>query len=358
MQHVILIGLGTSGSEIIGRVAKRWVSVSKEGSAPKNHCQFIAIDSDENSRRAISYISDLPPGAHVDMTYRRADELRREMWEHNPFFRSWWDGGFTNIPPAVEGAGTVPAIGRLIFWGSDAATHFPAKLQAAITNATYLLDNEGERRGGSIGFYLVGTVCGGSGSGIFLDVASWIRQICKEVDPYVYGCFVLPSIVKLRALREFHDHIDANGFAALLALDLWQGDPPRPAAFDVQMRSPRAEISGGVRPFDLCYLFTRMNEQGQSLRSWDEYFSLIADGIATDVMGSLSLAVGSRVNDLANAVGQRGNLEGRPARYASFAVSRLRFRADRVLAYLGGVAGQRLAQEVLVRPEPDRKSVV
>lgn len=342
----ILIGLGTTGSSIIGRIYARYAALLDQRLVREDQVQFISIDSDASSRAGDPWVSQLP-GPFLDMTDPNADDLRRELWEGDDFFRVWWDQNFTRIGPAVNGAGTIPAKGRLVFWGNKihpGDDNFPETIERAIARATNVMRL---METASVAFYLVATGSGGSGSGIFVDIAAGIRELCERrglPDPEINGCLLLPSVVRLRALPSIHDQIEANGFGTLQAIDFWQGGK-RPTRFRPLMRSPYMTIEGASAPFDLVYLVGSTNSQGKALGSWDDVGGMVADGIGSEVLGGIALQTNSRKNDFVMRLAGLGDFQGKPTMYASFASSRLTFRRDALLGYLARRAAHLLAEE-------------
>src|SRR5207248_2116616 len=134
----ILIGLGTSGSEIVGRVYQKYHKLVERGEVEPNQCQFLAIDSDGGAVTINRYISALPPQSRLPMVNARAEGLREYKWQEDRFFRTWWYENFKNIGPAVNGCGTVPAKGRLVFWSELGITKpgsFKQAMEFAIQSA-------------------------------------------------------------------------------------------------------------------------------------------------------------------------------------------------------------------------------
>lgn len=344
----ILIGLGTTGSSIVGRVYARYSSLvdAKLVDHPEQ-VQFLSIDSDASSRAADPWLSQLP-GPFVDMTEARAEELRQRMAEKGGFFSKWWNPDFVNIGPAIDGAGMIPAKGRLLFWGNKVQPDqksFPYIARDLIrkaTNVMRVMDTS------SVAFYLVATGSGGSGAGIFVDVAAAIRSLCREsglADPEIVGCLLMPSVVRVVAYPGDIRKLDANGVSTLQALDFWQGGD-RPPSFQPLMDSPFLRIEGAENPFDLVYLISSTNSEGRALGSGEDIAGMVADGIGSEVLGGISLNVNAKKNNFVMAISSDPDLQGKPVSYGSFAASRLTFRRDSLLGYLSRRAGERLAAEV------------
>src|SRR5688572_8925956 len=101
----ILVGLGTSGSSIVGRVYRRFEALRNAGLVSPRQCQFISIDADQASAAGDEYVAGLP-GPNLDNSYTNTDGLRAGLARSDPFFPAWWYESFPNPGPANFGCGT------------------------------------------------------------------------------------------------------------------------------------------------------------------------------------------------------------------------------------------------------------
>ncbi len=244
------------------------------------------------------------------MTEPRAEELRRRLAERGGFFSNWWDPGFTGIGPAVDGAGMIPAKGRLLFWGNKvqpAQDSFPYVASDLIRKATHVMR---AMNTSSVAFYLVGTGSGGSGAGIFVDVAAAIRGLCRDAglaDPEIIGCLMLPSVLRVVADPGDVRKLEANGVSTLQGLDFWQGFD-RPPSFQPLMDSPFLQVEGAEPPYDLVYLIGSTNAEGRALGSGEDIAGMIADGIGFEVFGGIALNVNAKKNNFVMAIASQRDL--------------------------------------------------
>jgi len=101
--------------------------------------------------------------------------------------------------------------------------------------------------------YIITSICGGTGSGTFLDMAYLVRHFSKslgEVD--VHGLLLLPEAFPEIATTG-QQRIRANAYAALLDLEYYnQATSDSRALYQVDFPDDPVEVHG--RPFTNCYL--------------------------------------------------------------------------------------------------------
>ncbi len=195
MRSFLVIGLGGSGGKTIRylkQALREWLSEIGWTSGLPKGWQFIHIDTPENQDSPILPGSPdlLPPSEYVSLYRDRVpfptvvDRLRRQGTNLD----GWWvDPAYMNVPIAF-GAGQYRAIGRIV--GLSQQQRIVRELQAKIT-ALRTADAIGELQQlradaeeEASGVYeehaepvvmIVTSLAGGTGAGLFLDVADWLR---------------------------------------------------------------------------------------------------------------------------------------------------------------------------------------
>ena len=110
-------------------------------------------------------------------------------------------------------------------------------------------------------------ICGGTGSGIFLDMAYLLRYVMEKEFPQVDCCItayiMTPSvnISKIPIPAALQEQMEANGFAALKELDYWMNESAAHFDYD-QMYGPAIKIKWRAKPFNNVILMDSKNEHG------------------------------------------------------------------------------------------------
>ncbi|MGH8895652.1 MAG: tubulin-like doman-containing protein [Egibacteraceae bacterium] len=118
-------------------------------------------------------------------------------------------------------------------------------------------------KGGSIEVYVVGSLCGGTGSAAFFDAAMAVHAVRKDVAPGVpirmIGAFALPAGFTRDVRGEEFAWLEACSFAAMRELDRFQRAPAT-----VRVRTDSDIFALEHRLFDVCYLIEGIREDGRA----------------------------------------------------------------------------------------------
>lgn len=161
------------------------------------------------------------------------------------------------------------------------------KIRDAITTVMHK-DNLGKRVGGSLvsneerlRFIVICSVCGGTGSGTFIDIAYLIKDIARQLVRAkcdVLGVFLLPEALPEVSEGTGKIRVRANAYASLLDLEYFNQDVPEgDTLYKMPIGEPR-EIPG--QPFDHAYLIQPGGKT--TLRGMEQMAPIIAD--ALDIM--------------------------------------------------------------------------
>lgn len=178
-------------------------------------------------------------------------------------------------------------------------------------------------REGQISIFLTGSVVGGTGNGMFLDMAALIHDVFKDTwpQPKLYGIIVLPSAFK-RVV--YNENARANAYAALKEIDYFQSGNPFRANYP-----DRGELVIEDRLFKdgMLYLLDVENLSGNVLQGRDQVQELTGQFIYTFLASSVGGAIEERmVNDSTRAsiyAPEDGSEPQRRASYNSFGISRV-----------------------------------
>jgi hypothetical protein len=264
------------------------------------------------------------------------------------------------LPPWLDfhqvacGAGGIRPIGRLCyFYRRD-------RIEAAVREAlTSIRDGDMALRhfketgvqvniDAGIDIHLVCSLCGGTGSGMFMDMAFDLRRWAKEFtdkEVTVTGHLVLPEAFRNRPV--VMRSLEANCYAALQELDHYM-NVESAKAWRVEYQPGNLQVSEHL-PFDYCYLLSGLQQGG----------SLDVSGLTSMIGETLFLfsatEVGQRV--LAGAINtsaqRRGtrDAQGRVCCYSSYGMLGMEIP----LELLGRSLGSDLARDArhrILQPAP------
>lgn len=176
----------------------------------------------------------------------------------HPHIGSWFQAKYflQALPRAAfnlsAGAGAIRPLGRMGIF-NDMAAPSTSQLWSKIMKAVREVKNQvnGERQ---LEIIIISSLAGGTGSGMFLDIANIVRNAASEVlaaNFIVRGMFVLP-----RAFRTNDRAMQARAFAAWRELDRFMINDPDLGRKTIEYNDADStfHMESGARLFDVCYL--------------------------------------------------------------------------------------------------------
>lgn len=208
----------------------------------------------------------------------------------------------------------------------------------------------------SVHAWICCSLCGGTGSGMMLDLAYFLRsQLPGAVRVHVLGMFVLPDVMRRVAGS---DQIFANAYAALKELNWFMMDPdksdsPREGQY-YQMRIGTVNMDErrmAVRsPFDLCFLVSDVSDTGHRVGDYRRTTEMVAEflyefSVEADLAQYIpNIAPGGRPA-LATVAGSGEKV---PLGFGSCGVYTLRFPVNRVATYFANEIACILLRDYIV----------
>lgn len=324
----LLVGLGGTGSEIIQKVFERATPKQRE------NIGFVIFDTDVNELRIIEektpQIRTIQTSTRLTVgEYLDCDTYSRDHWF--PVNR------ILNGKALTEGAGQVRAVSRLAL-NTAIQQGKMAPLNEAIEELYKL---KGQKTIQAPRVILAGSLCGGTGSGLILPVAMYIRNFMssklQQGSAIIRGFFLLPEVfdgvIKTQSER---NNLRSNAYAAVREIDafLMKDDGSLPAKYDLHFMVPRAgskeqdEYTG--RPMDFCFLFDAQNLNGMKLNSFAEY----KEHAANCIYGMAIAPTSKRSNSSEDNVIREIVFAGGRNRFAGAGSSMLIYPTEDVKKYL------------------------
>lgn len=315
----LLIGLGGKGCDIVERVSKM---VTAE---QRNNIAFAAFDTDINELRGIQERNPFIKIIQTSTKQTVGEYLNKDTHARDTWFPV---NAILNGKALSEGAGQVRSISRLALETAIRADRLEP-LHEAIQSLYKVEEDKPEQ---AIRVIVVSSLAGGTGSGLILPVAMYVRNYLKthfrQSANITRGFFILPEVfyevIKGQTER---NNLKANAYATLRELDafLMKGDntlDPRYAK-SVRLQFPRVASDGyeeyDVSPYDFCFLFDAQNAEGAKLNSFEQYLDHAANCIYAQSIGPMNKRSNSSED---NTIRKLAKERGRN-RYAGAGVSML-----------------------------------
>ena len=282
MKPAIILGVGGTGRAVVDEARAHLLTDTATASAVGSSIRFMAVDTDADALHE----SRLPPGNRLWLGGFRIHEYVPRMCKEDPHFREWWDCTFhPRINTLDNGSGIVRRNGRLGLY-----RHFETAQRMINTKLHACCKNGSIEDSGLV--VVTGSLCGGTGSALFVDLACVARHFTRNIGVRcdTVGVFALPSIhARFAPFRHYHDFLFANGYATLTELrSVENGTSPFNGMYAFGARQCRLEepIPHGV--FDSYRLLADRDGEGMVWKDIRDYLSLMADEIVRIVRGGVA----------------------------------------------------------------------
>ena len=328
----IFIGLGGQGCDMVAGLAE----LAKEYGVNSKYLGFIAIDTDVNELRKIktkaSNVVTIQTSSRMTIgEYLRYDDNARENWF--PI-----NDIILDKTPS-EGAGQVRAISNLVAHNAIREGEF-YKINEAI-DMMFPLSTDNYQQ--SVHVMIISTLAGGTGSGLVLPIALYVRNYLEKVrqqkSSVIRGFFVLPDVMEdvIRHAEE-RNNLYSNAYASLREIDAFMR---RPYDVNIQKRYPNLKISlpkaGGSgyeefrdRPFDYCFLFNKSNLNETNIKRKGDLLSHAVECIYDMTISPISARVNSQEDNIIREKIKSNNRQS----YAGAGASKLVYPYSDVVNYI------------------------
>lgn len=283
MVPTVVVGVGGTGAEVIGRIRR----LIEETYGELNNfpiISFLLIDTDKdyqitNPEASGSQLKDYEKyWARVSGT--DVEAIIQDL-DNYPWINSWFPNELEgNITGLEAGAGQIRACGRFAFFFNyhKIQKKFVESLTRVKGKETYMQNNYGIKvTNNSTNIFVTGSLSGGTGSGMLIDLGYALRHWLKgEGSALTTGIVPTPQAF---AAIDVGDRVLANGYAAMMELSYFSDD--RTNYIAQFSNSLNDEIRSTKAPFDFTYLVGTKN--GESDFKLDEIREMIAQNIFLDM---------------------------------------------------------------------------
>jgi hypothetical protein len=322
----LFLGLGGTGKEVLLRFRKRMFEAYQKSTL--EHGRFLLLDTDMQSMIPDSE----SPEDYKDVVLRSEDGetlncvidpaeyktvFDQMNYKRDRRFLSWVAPKMNSLPPTMftNGAGTYRQAGRLAFFLKYRAIRqqITAHLRQLLDYATNHQDTVFHDRVETV---IVTSLAGGTGSGMFIDVAYLVRDILsKETifkqhvkQPYTTLVAVLPTLFEKKDAN-LHRRFQQNAYAALQEMELYNTPRPEDNIFEMDRERDDATAVEFVATWeathsepkriretawDTCYLIDDVNNRrAMNIADANDVYQMIADYLFLD-FGNNPFAIAKR----------------------------------------------------------------
>lgn len=182
---ILLIGMGGVGGRIVAQIDK----MLAKDSPRRDKVAILAIDTNVKDLRKLREQG-------IETIQISDERLVRQYLKDHPQYMSWFPNNiFLNNRGMLEGAGQIRAISRLAALAAEEEGKFrpieEAVRKIAAVTGSGLKEN--------IMTMVVGSICGGTGAGMFIQIPFYVKKIIQKVlaipNVMVRGMFLGPDIM-------------------------------------------------------------------------------------------------------------------------------------------------------------------
>ncbi len=343
----LVLGLGGTGTIVLKRL-KRLIR-EKFQDKRVDLFQFLALDTEFESmdyyqRLDVAEFLNLAENTILGnqivqaMVTEGTDEIYKGL-------RAWWPFDAKGKPfqpgDITSGAKATRCVGRLALWyrGMEVFRSIERKFDNALL-IRGLRRSEIPSTGNAAKVFIICSLAGGTGSGMFIDIAYMVRSILDRfgLASFITGLLLVDTSPFAKIIQEegLLRRMGANTYAALCELDWFMGGNKNAAGtggnggpsivYDLEYPG-QLRIRSDAKPFDVCYLVTAMNEHGRRLRRLEDLTEMMAREIFLEVATPLGRS-GRSALDNVERLSHFSQFGDRPLAYSSFAVSSLNFTPE------------------------------
>lgn len=335
----LLIAVGGTGHKILLDVRQRLLQ--KYGSLDKLPIvSFLLLDTDQAIFRPNPNYSDaanLDSADKIHTSVHGVEQLRKNLREY-PHLRDWLDPRILQ-GDIHQGAGAVRARGRLaFFWNYDLIAK---RIQEELVEITKDDSKAKAQKNGlsvseGLTVYIVGSLLGGTGSGMFLDLAYAVKDLLKS-QPMLetVGIFSIPPNISAVAVDN-----KPNAYASLLELNHYT-DPS--TTFTAQYKPDTPVVENADPPFRYCYLVDTSSPVA-NLGSVDRLIEMIGHSVFLDLTSEFQRQKKSNRDNFDQFLSNPDDLNC-PQNYLAMGLAAIHFPKDNVMR----ACSSRLARQILTR---------
>ena len=345
IQRTLCIGLGGTGRDVLMQI--RRLIIDRYGRLDALPVvSFVHIDADKgasdisglstgNTYRGENILFTPAERVTATMSSQEIDQLiggleqQGEYERQSPYdhIRSWLPPQLIRNVKAIEdGAGGIRPVGRLSFF------HNYRKIKAAFETAENRTTGHEQAMLGrgfcvepGLNIFVVGSLCGGTGSGMFLDVAYALRKAYGNIEHKLVGYWVISP-----ELYGDTPSMNANVYAALKELNHYAASNTRfKACYDPQQL---ISVDEDRPPFDFTYVLSNRTATDYRILDKNKLCNVVAHKIFLDFGDELTSVIKSQKDNFRDKLTR---LDSHPRRnvqrYLTFGLAKIYSPQERIV---------------------------
>jgi len=249
----IIIGIGTSGLYTLEN-AQRFYYETHGKNKPDN-VEYIYIETNAHN---------LPVGTpagkeDIKRVYVSLDDMAAMIEEiqktcNNPS----WLPETKSVLSAGLGAAGIRGCGRLALWGrnkqGDNFEKVTSAIERAFNNVKHI-SNVGSSKSEKPVVIITGSLTGGTGSGMFIDMGYFVRKFIPDIK-YLYGLFLLPKEPKI---TRGYEVMYGNTYGAIKDLEFFNNENN---PYSQKWPGGQTENFKGAPPFEIAQFISQDYQDG------------------------------------------------------------------------------------------------
>ena len=323
-----VIGLGGVGNAVVRLLQERFLTTETGGVPESVFLRSIDTASETNQATSAAY---LPTDRYTKLGGFNAAQVVTHLDKY-PLVGRWWH--YKGVLPGFidDGAGARRPVGRLCFFQQFSKVHdaLQADFRAAISvDMLNKLSRKG--LGDDVArtprVFIVGSLAGGTCSGMFIDTAILARELLIRsgyipAGIRIAGMFAMPSVVHL-ASRDAETvsgrQRRINAFGALRELDFIMS---RKDALEVQYPDPIGRVATNDALFNMTMLFTDTKHGGSAFGNQSDVLIRAAHALYAQIARGTRENLNTVMDNVKDFLdpSQQHTLDGKPATYCTFGV--------------------------------------
>ena len=346
----LIIGIGGTGMEVVGRL-KKHLRVHYHGyEQPADMIKFLLFDTisitkqdeelaqvfSEAEEEYINLSANFNAFAYLQENYAKDKDLRR-----------WWDNRYSVSPQYQEwGAKRVRQLGRLFLHNKHLQVEAIIQKKVQDTCTIYedlVRDQNLSEVGSNFRVYIVTSSCGGTGSGVFLDILYkiWRAVLTQGRIPEIRSFMFMPGIYEEEARKSSLELVQAhraNAYAFLKEIDYFlspEGDINK-HILDAATRDESQKVD--IPPGSLMkygYLIDRQLGNLGNLDKPEDAYNLVSDAMYQMIITPVGQdEEGVGLTNIDTIVDPTHLRKGKRTAYSSLGLSRILFPRGTLHAHL------------------------
>ena len=334
IRRSLFVGLGGTGMKALLHTKKMFIDTY--GEVP-NMIGFLGVDTDGGEYNSELKSTDgqvvrLEPSEQMQILVKQNPQ---PIFHKNSARLSWFPTeNLSSLAHMTIGAGQVRSNGRFaITFNENAVAQKLKNVVNAILNVQHSFSERYELMSSALEIHVVFSLCGGTGSGTFINMAYLLREAVP--DAKVYGYAVLPGIFDAMINQPAAKaKVPSNAFGSLMDLDylmhLTMADNP------INIEYFTRTYTTTQNPFDAVYVIDNKNKNNDIYNDVADIAQMISLALVTST-GELSVAQQSVFDNVVKVV-RDGNMdiEDKKAWAAGFGICEICYNGEeltRILKY-------------------------